>query len=46
MHRSQEDTAVPPCPRCGSTRVVKQPSAASVRFVGEGFYETDYKHKP
>lgn len=46
FHRSQDDTAVPSCPYCGCTRVVKQASAAQVQFKGPGFYETDYKGKP
>jgi putative FmdB family regulatory protein len=30
------------CPSCGG-RMEKQLSAPNVKFVGSGFYETDYK---
>jgi putative FmdB family regulatory protein len=35
------------CPKCNSENTVKLVSLPSKpRFIGQGFYETDYKNKP
>jgi putative FmdB family regulatory protein len=33
------------CPSCGQRKLEKQLQVASLRFVGSGFYATDYKGK-
>lgn len=33
------------CPECGKMGLVKQLGTFSPKFIGSGFYETDYKKK-
>lgn len=39
------DAPTPPCPKCSSSDVTRQVSAAAVRLAGQGWYETDFKAK-
>ena len=49
-HRFEEiqqfsDPPIKKCPKCGSKRVQKLPSAPAVQFKGSGWYVTDYGRK-
>ena len=49
-HRFEEiqqfsDPPIKKCPKCGSKRVDKLPSAPAVQFKGSGWYVTDYARK-
>jgi len=49
-HRFEEiqqfsDPPIKKCPKCGSRRVKKLPSAPAVQFKGSGWYVTDYGRK-